>query len=781
MSHILPLTAQEVEERLLKLNNITAGATILEVAQTVNNKIRVDVDYAIENGTEIKFRSPVDCSAITGLVVYYLNESNVIVSKEFAFADAHGNNVGDIDHLFAENAVVKVILDTNRNMAFVQNADTNAYLEGRLNELDNVFFAVAGQDGANYSTFANARYDKLCVLLYEFTPYILAGNDSGGLVFYHHDTKTGDLDMLRMNSRNSALTHSVIRHAKTVNGIEADENGNIEIESAPTEWNDIQNKPFGTFSDIQIAPADILSCPKLDVGNYYKVSDVVLTWEDFKDRSYWIQLLDDGTEITLEGFGDGQFGNDGGIITNAVMDPDHSINFLITGADGNTFCAIKSYPENVSQPAGTYFLASPDNSDTNVLSLKIDGFDRFTTVKTIPPEYLPDDFGSSSVPSWNEIPGNPFGGGCSTVSWASAGIDFNTLPPITWVKVSDAVITMEDFEDVTNEDHFITWISHWEEESQIMCNLDATDFRNAILDNGDGTVSIYIVDGMGNMVDSVRFTPDGVFFYTGDDWDYKAYPLSVTVPRARKFESFKTIDSKYLPEGSRTETVSLSQTLTYGTLYNDTDMWCDRQKIVKEKWFGAARMVSDANISVKSCNRHSDWYTLGEGENEFGQYLVDAQEIENGFYKLVMTDENGNVMDFGYCATDDSDYDIGLYLFDWGGGTFTCYAGAVFEVRTPKPIDKKYLPDDIGISEELLESRIADTITTAVETSAEMLYNHVPLVSAADNGKILRVMDGAWAAVEVQDPMGEVFITVEDIDSICGASITYARLNEGAF
>jgi hypothetical protein len=44
--------------------------------------------------------------------------------------------VGDIDHLFAENVVVKVILDVSTSMAFVQNADTNAYLEGRFSALE---------------------------------------------------------------------------------------------------------------------------------------------------------------------------------------------------------------------------------------------------------------------------------------------------------------------------------------------------------------------------------------------------------------------------------------------------------------------------------------------------------------------------------------------------------------------------------------------------------------------------------------------------------------------
>lgn len=95
------------------------------------SNIRVDLNTPIQDGTEVVFRSPVDCSQVTGLVVYYDGGS-----QEFAFADAHGNNVGDIDHLFAENVAVKVILDVTTSMAFVQNADTNAYLEGRFQELD---------------------------------------------------------------------------------------------------------------------------------------------------------------------------------------------------------------------------------------------------------------------------------------------------------------------------------------------------------------------------------------------------------------------------------------------------------------------------------------------------------------------------------------------------------------------------------------------------------------------------------------------------------------------
>lgn len=98
--------------------------------------IRVDVDYTIFDGSEVVFRSPVDCSTITGLKVCYVGSDGITTSKLFAFADAHGNNVGDIDHLFAENVVVKVILDVTTAMAFVQNADTNAYLESKFEALE---------------------------------------------------------------------------------------------------------------------------------------------------------------------------------------------------------------------------------------------------------------------------------------------------------------------------------------------------------------------------------------------------------------------------------------------------------------------------------------------------------------------------------------------------------------------------------------------------------------------------------------------------------------------
>lgn len=94
--------------------------------------IRLDLDRPVVNGRTLTFKSPVDCTNVTGLATYYV-ENGVETSRVFQFADAHGNNVGNKD-LFAENAFVKVILDTELDKAYVQNADTNAYLEGRFDK-----------------------------------------------------------------------------------------------------------------------------------------------------------------------------------------------------------------------------------------------------------------------------------------------------------------------------------------------------------------------------------------------------------------------------------------------------------------------------------------------------------------------------------------------------------------------------------------------------------------------------------------------------------------------
>ena len=94
--------------------------------------IRLDLNHAPLDGESVTFKAPCDASQITGLVIYYANEANTTVSKSFTLTDANGGDIGLIDNVFSAGAIIKVLLDTDENKAFMQNPDTNTYLEGRF-------------------------------------------------------------------------------------------------------------------------------------------------------------------------------------------------------------------------------------------------------------------------------------------------------------------------------------------------------------------------------------------------------------------------------------------------------------------------------------------------------------------------------------------------------------------------------------------------------------------------------------------------------------------------
>jgi len=97
--------------------------------------IKLTVDFPIYSGLALTFQAPCNCSAVTGLKVYYkeLTESAAAdASKVFEFRDAHCVAVTNISNLFAQNALVKVVLDVQNGYAYIQNADTNSYLEGKF-------------------------------------------------------------------------------------------------------------------------------------------------------------------------------------------------------------------------------------------------------------------------------------------------------------------------------------------------------------------------------------------------------------------------------------------------------------------------------------------------------------------------------------------------------------------------------------------------------------------------------------------------------------------------
>lgn len=97
--------------------------------------IKIELDYPLEDGMSLTFKAPCDCTAVTGLKVYYPEVTDTTVTtvnKTFEFRDTHLNSLIGVGNLFLTGATVKVVVDTANGYAFIQNADTNAYLENKI-------------------------------------------------------------------------------------------------------------------------------------------------------------------------------------------------------------------------------------------------------------------------------------------------------------------------------------------------------------------------------------------------------------------------------------------------------------------------------------------------------------------------------------------------------------------------------------------------------------------------------------------------------------------------
>ena len=94
--------------------------------------IKVEVGHMIKNGSKVSFKAPCDCNTVAGLKVYFPTENGIRTYQTFLFADAHGNNLTGIGHLFVKGSIVKAILSLDSSRAYLQNADTNKYLEDKF-------------------------------------------------------------------------------------------------------------------------------------------------------------------------------------------------------------------------------------------------------------------------------------------------------------------------------------------------------------------------------------------------------------------------------------------------------------------------------------------------------------------------------------------------------------------------------------------------------------------------------------------------------------------------
>jgi hypothetical protein len=63
--------------------------------------------------------------------------------------DTHGNNLTGLGNLFSQGAYVSVVLNTEEQVAYLQNAATNGYLEGKIGQLSNPNLLINGDFRVN--------------------------------------------------------------------------------------------------------------------------------------------------------------------------------------------------------------------------------------------------------------------------------------------------------------------------------------------------------------------------------------------------------------------------------------------------------------------------------------------------------------------------------------------------------------------------------------------------------------------------------------------------------
>lgn len=97
--------------------------------------LRVDLTEPLRDGMAIKFKAPCDCTEVTGFTISYPNETGIYSGRAFSLFDAHKNRLTGIGNLFLKDAYVTVLVDTKNDIAYIQNADTNSYLEGEFEKL----------------------------------------------------------------------------------------------------------------------------------------------------------------------------------------------------------------------------------------------------------------------------------------------------------------------------------------------------------------------------------------------------------------------------------------------------------------------------------------------------------------------------------------------------------------------------------------------------------------------------------------------------------------------
>lgn len=115
--------------------------------------LTLPIGELLYTGKQVTFQTPCASEGLTGLIVDGVT---------YDLVNALGTQL--VANSFDTGAMVSVIFDMDKRKAYVQNADTNAYLENRFEEVDKVFVAEYGVTTyAEISEAYNARKTCFCI------------------------------------------------------------------------------------------------------------------------------------------------------------------------------------------------------------------------------------------------------------------------------------------------------------------------------------------------------------------------------------------------------------------------------------------------------------------------------------------------------------------------------------------------------------------------------------------------------------------------------------------
>lgn len=163
--------------------------------------IHVVVEKPIADGYKLKFRTPCESTTIEGLEVKYPAKNGVgTLIKKFTFKDAHGTELSGVGNLFVSGVMIEVLLDVTYSVAYIQNADTNSYVESfkgeikRLEEAQKQFLGVAGESVEKCESATAAAMGATAGATAAANNLVLTHNDfvSGGYVEALKELNAGD-------------------------------------------------------------------------------------------------------------------------------------------------------------------------------------------------------------------------------------------------------------------------------------------------------------------------------------------------------------------------------------------------------------------------------------------------------------------------------------------------------------------------------------------------------------------------------------------------------------